>query len=209
MTDPQPASSPAQTNSVSPARGATQAPRSRIKGDVPPAMLDRYLVERDRSGRAERYFRDHRATEPLFRDRGGSLVSTRAYPDAVADMLKIARHRGWVQVKVSGDERFRREVWIQAQALGLEVKGHRPTERDRQAAQPDRPGPASHPARGPRKTDPVMERLQRAAVVVARLVPDPVIQARLLERAHARAHDRGDQDRPSEREPRRGRNRER
>lgn len=209
MTNPKGENSTAQANSVSPARDATQAARSKTKGDVPSAILDHYLVERDRSGRAERYFRDHRATEPLFRDRGGSLVSTRAYPDAVADMLKIARHRGWSQVKVSGDEAFRREVWIQAQALGLEVRGHRPSERDRQAAPSNRSKFPSDPDRKPPRADPLAERLQRAAVVVARLVPDPLIQARLLERAHARAHARDGQDRAAERETRRGRNRER
>lgn len=68
------------------------APTRTGKGDLPEAVLDRYLIERDRLGRPERFFREHRALEPMFRDRG--LVSARAYADAVADMLKIARHRG-------------------------------------------------------------------------------------------------------------------
>ena len=70
------------------------APTRTGKGDLPEAVLDRYLIERDRLGRPERFFREHRASEPMFRDRGGSLVSAQAYADAVADMLKIARHRG-------------------------------------------------------------------------------------------------------------------
>jgi hypothetical protein len=201
MTTPDPA---APANRLGPAPGPAGPRRSTAKGDVPEAVLDRYLVERDLRGRPERFFRDHRAAEPMFRDRGGSLVSNQAYPDAVADMLKIARHRGWDRIRVSGDPAFRREVWIQAQAMGLEVQGHRPRERDRQAAGPDRPTPRrdAEPAKA---HDALAERLARAAIVVARLVPDPAIQTRLLEAAWARAG----RPRPSEREPARGRDRQR
>jgi len=157
--------------------------RSTARGDVPEAVLDRYLVERDLRGRPERFFRDHRAAEPMFRDRGGSLVSNQAYPDAVIDMLKIARHRGWDQVRVSGDPAFRREVWIQAQALGMDVQGHRPRDRDRQAAGEPR-----------RQTSPELgARLDRAAVVVRALIADPAAQARLMASALTRAAERAPQ----------------
>lgn len=201
MTKPDAAAPP---NRLGPAPGPTGPRRSTAKGDVPEAVLDRYLVEHDLRGRPERFFRDHRAAEPMFRDRGGSLVSNQAYPDAVTDMLKIARHRGWDRIRVSGDPAFRREVWIQAQALGLEVQGHRPRERDRQAAGLDRPTPKREA--GPMKPhDALAERLARAAIVVARLVPDPVIQTRLLEAAWARAG----RSRPTEHEPARARDRQR
>jgi hypothetical protein len=139
----------------------------------------------------------------MFRDRGGSLVSAQAYPDAVADMLKIARHRGWDQIRVTGDPAFRREVWIQAQALGLEVRGHRPRERDRQAAGQDRPSRDPDVARPRSPAEPLADRLARAAVVVARLIPDPAAQSRLLERAWARAEMTPQRDREA------GRGRER
>ena len=168
------------------------AKRSTTKGDVPEAMLDRYLIERDRSGRPERFFRDHRSNGPLFRDRGSSLVSDQAYPDAVIDMLKIARHRGWERIRVSGDEAFRREVWIQAQSLGLQVAGHRPRERDRQAAGlPPPEQTAARPDMG--------DRLAKAAIVVRRLITDPEAQVRLLDAALARA-GKARQDRPRDRE---------
>lgn len=194
----------APSNRLGPASGPTRARRSTAKGDVPEAVLDRYLVERDLRGRPERFFRDHRASEPMFRDQGRSLFSSQAYPDAVVDMLKIARHRGWDQVRVSGDPAFRREVWIQAQALGMEVQGHRPRERDRQAAGLDRPSPRRD-AETAKAHDALGERLAKAAIVVARLVPDAAIQTRLLEAAWARAG----RSRPPEREPARGRDRQR
>lgn len=170
-----PAAGSSPANRVAPVRSAPA--RSTVKGDVPEAVLDRYLVERDHQGRPDRFFRDHRAREPHFRDRGGTLVSSHAYPDAVADMLRIAQHRGWTRVRVAGDEAFRREVWVQAQALGLEVAGHRPRERDRQAAGLER---AQDPARS------AEVKLSRAAVVVHHLIADPLAQARLLERARDR-----------------------
>ena len=85
----------APSNRLSPVgdAGARRA-RSLDKGDVPAALLDRYLVERDRQGRPERYYRDHRAREPMFQDKGRSLVARQSYPDTVADMLKVAEHRG-------------------------------------------------------------------------------------------------------------------
>ncbi len=173
----------APTNRLGPAPGLSGSRRSTAKGDVPETVLDRYLVERDLRGRPERFFRDHRAAEPMFRDRGGSLVSTQAYPDAVIDMLKIARHRGWEQVRVSGDPAFRREVWIQARTLGMEVQGHRPRERDRQAA--------GEPRRPP--SPDLGARLDRAAVVVRALIADPAAQARLMARAMTRVAERAPQ----------------
>ena len=162
---PQPQLEP---NRIGPDR-KTQTPISTTKGDVPATLLERYLIERDRQGRPERFFRDHRATDPMFRDRGRSLTATQAYPDAVADMLRIARHRGWAAVRVGGDEAFRREAWIQARALGLQVTGHRPRDRDRQAA-----GEAPMPPRD------IETRMRNAALVVRTLLPEPAAQARLV-----------------------------
>ncbi|MFN3669614.1 MAG: LPD7 domain-containing protein [Brevundimonas sp.] len=175
-SDPQPnrlAPAPAQTQEV--------RPRSVRRGDVPEAVLDRYLVERDRQGRPERFYRDHRARDPVFRDHGRSLAAPAAYPDAVADMLRIARHRGWTTVKVQGDEAFRREVWVQARAMDLEVRGYRPTARDRQAAgerEPERPD---------RRPAALERRMAEIAAVLQAAVADPQMRARLVGRAWARA----------------------
>lgn len=165
---------------------------SRTKGDLPPSVLDRYLIERDGRGRAERFFRDHRAAAPSFTDRGRTLVAGQTYPDTVADMLKIARHRGWTQIQTRGDDAFRREVWVQAQALDIAVKGYRPTERDRQAASPSRDraeraqASADRVASG-KEASHLSRRMEMAAVVVRTLVADPEARARLLDRAWVRA----------------------
>lgn len=176
-------------NRISP-QTADPGHRSLDKGDVPTQILDRYLIERDRQGRPERYYRDHRTPEAAFRDHGRALSSPNAYPDSVAAMLRIAQHRGWPQLKVSGDEAFRREVWVQARALGLEVTGYKPTERDRQAANEGEGRAAgretlARPVEQSREG--LKRRLEMAAVVVRTLVGDPAAQARIIDRARARA----------------------
>lgn len=129
------------------------------------------------------------------------------YPDSVAAMLRIAQHRGWSRIKVAGDDAFRREVWVQARTLGLEVAGYKPTERDRQAANeaPDRnadrrPSREKAPSR-----DDVKRRLDMAAVVVRTLIADPAAQARLMERAWARFRPAAERDQNRRAERRRER----
>ena len=176
-------------NAVAPTPAKGGDARSRKRGDAPQAVLDRYLIEHDRLGRPTRFYRDHRATEPMFRDEGRKLIATQPYPDAVADMLKIAKHRGWSEVRVSGDENFRREAWVQARGLGLEVKGYHPRERDRQAAgeSPTRHVPGMTPQPNIRVPD---DRLRAAAIVVKRLIEDPAARARLMEHAVERLRSR-------------------
>ncbi|ASD25483.1 LPD7 domain-containing protein [Brevundimonas diminuta] len=167
----------ASANQITPdrARRGETKPRSTAKGDLPQAVLDRYLIERDLRGRPERFYRDHRTPDPAFRDQGRRLTTDRPYPDTIADMLKVAQHRGWTRLKVDGDDTFRREVWIHARAMGLEVKGYRPRQRDRQAAGL----PASRL--------PLEERLRMASAVVRSLIPDPEAQRRLLDHVAASA----------------------
>ncbi|WP_395943321.1 LPD7 domain-containing protein [Brevundimonas sp.] len=190
-------------NAVAPPPAKDGDARSRRRGDAPQAVLERYLIEHDRLGRPSRFYRDHRATEPMFRDEGRRLIATQAYPDAVADMLKIAKHRGWTEVRLSGDERFRREAWIQAQTLGLAVRGYSPRDRDRQAAG-DRSASTSAPDRRPFDAPMAEDRLRAAAAVVRRLIEDPAARIRLMTRAMDRLRDRTGIDNERGRQANRG-----
>ncbi len=109
----------------------TGAAPSVAQGDVPEAVRRRYFTE----GRGERlaYYVDHTVKQPAFHDSGWRLMAEHASPAVIKDMMAIAEHRGWSQVRVRGSAEFRREVWLLAQARGLEVNGYRPTVRDRQA----------------------------------------------------------------------------
>lgn len=71
-----------------------------------------------------------------FVDKGNRLQTVRTFDDqAVAAMIQTADARGWSEVKVSGDEAFRRKAWIEATARGIEVKGYEPTEKDKMRAE--------------------------------------------------------------------------
>lgn len=167
--------------------------RSRARpGDVPDALAARYLIERDMTGRQAAFFRDHREDAPRFVDRGGSLAAGSAWPDAVRDMLEVARHRGWNSIRVQGSPAFTREVWVQARSLGLDVTGHRPTARDRQAVA----GPAGRTL----PEGPARRRFDEIAVVLRALVPGAADRDSLM--ARAREHLLGpDRDRrPRDRE---------
>ncbi|GAW39762.1 hypothetical protein SH203_00140 [Brevundimonas sp. SH203] len=97
------------------------------------------------------------------------------YPDTVADMLKVAQHRGWSRLKVEGEEAFRREVWVQARSFGMEVRVYRARGRDREAAGlPDRRAQLE-------------VRLRMASAVVCALIADPEAKQRLIAYATARA----------------------
>lgn len=107
-------------------------------------------------------------------------------------MLKVAQYRGWTRLKVVGDEAFRREVWVQARAMGLEVQGYRPRDRDRAAAGL------------PHGRAEMEARLRRASLVVRTLVMDPQAQQRLI----AYAAEKAGLARSPDRESRHGRQRE-
>jgi hypothetical protein len=51
--------------------------------------------------------------------------------EVVKSLIAIAEARGWKDITVSGTERFRKEAWGAASALGLKVRGYTPTEFER------------------------------------------------------------------------------
>lgn len=65
-----------------------------------------------------------------FLDKGKRLV-TATNDDRVAKaMIKMAGAKGWKDIKVSGHNDFKRQVWLSANLAGLGVKGYTPTEQD-------------------------------------------------------------------------------
>lgn len=105
--------------------------RSMRKGDVPEPLQRRYYTD-ERGGPGLGFYADARIQAAAFRDLGRRLVTARSDPNAIRDMAAVAQHRGWTAIAVHGDKDFRREAWLTASALGLEVRGYQPSERDRQ-----------------------------------------------------------------------------
>jgi len=66
-----------------------------------------------------------------FEDKGNKL-ETRSNSEHIAEsMVRIAEARGWDEIKVSGSEVFRREVWLEAASRGMQVNGYTPSEQDK------------------------------------------------------------------------------
>ena len=101
-------------------------------GDLPDAVARRFFGEPARFGGHIDYYEGEGAKHAAFRDRGDRLHALQTDPATVATLLAIARHRNWSTIQVRGDDDFRREVWREAQALGLTVRGYKPTVRDRE-----------------------------------------------------------------------------
>ena len=70
-----------------------------------------------------------------FTDRGEKLATSTNDARAARAVAALADAKGWESIKVSGHGDFRREVWLEARARGLEVRGYTPTEQDRQEAE--------------------------------------------------------------------------
>lgn len=103
---------------------------STARGDLPEAMKQRYFSEDGRMVTA--FFAGPGAKTPAFRDHGAKLSTHDVDPATIRDMVAIAAHRGWRTIQVRGDDDFRREVWMEARAAGLQVRGYRPRQRDEQ-----------------------------------------------------------------------------
>ncbi|MFM0758274.1 LPD7 domain-containing protein [Paraburkholderia strydomiana] len=89
-------------------------------GNPPETVRKRYL----RAG--NQYFLKDTPNQLAFEDIGPYLVTGHNRPDVVESMVDMVRAKAWGRIRVSGHEQFRREVWVQATLLGIEVSGYEP-----------------------------------------------------------------------------------
>jgi hypothetical protein len=103
------------------------ASKDDAKPIIPAEVQDKYL----RVG--ARFYHPKNTAVVAFEDKGNKL-ETRSNSEQIAEtMVTIARARGWDEIKVSGSETFRKEVWLEAAAHGMKVKGYTPSEVDKTA----------------------------------------------------------------------------
>ena len=94
---------------------------------IPPDVEKRYVRD------GNKYYAPENRKDPAFVDKGNKL-ETRSNGEQVAESLvRIAEARGWDEIKVSGSETFRKEVWLEAASRGMHVKGYSPSEQDKAA----------------------------------------------------------------------------
>lgn len=88
---------------------------------------------KEKKGRA--YYYDKKNDSVAFVDKGNKLQSARKFDQtSIRTMVRLAQNRGWSELKVKGDESFRKEVYLEAAKRGIEVKGYKPSEADKEIA---------------------------------------------------------------------------
>jgi putative DNA primase/helicase len=65
-----------------------------------------------------------------FKDKGPRMVSASNDERVAHAMATMAEAKGWKTIRVSGHPNFQREVWMEANLRGIEVRGFKPQEKD-------------------------------------------------------------------------------
>jgi hypothetical protein len=118
------------------ARIDAQAERAALVTKLEAALLDRYLIKRapvtvgDVSiGLTEYRFKGDTSrvafTESTFR-----LATETNSPSVARSMVDVAEARNWHSLRVSGNEDFKRLVWLEAAARGVKTLGFEPNPAD-------------------------------------------------------------------------------
>jgi Large polyvalent protein-associated domain 7 len=112
------------------------AERAALVARLEAALVDRYLIKRApvtvgdvTIGRTEYRFRGDTSrvafTESTFR-----LATDTNSPSVARSMVDVAEARNWRALRVSGNEEFKRMVWLEASVRGVETIGYEPNPAD-------------------------------------------------------------------------------
>lgn len=155
---------PAQPEQVDPkavAKIDAQAERASLVARLEAALMERYIIKRApvtmgdvTIGRTEYRFRGDTSrvafTESTFR-----LATDTNSPSVARSMVDVAEARNWKALRVSGNEDFKRMVWLEASVRGVKTLGYEPNpgdlevlKREREARQVNRIEPARDASSG-------------------------------------------------------------
>lgn len=138
---------------------AAQAERAARIAQLQEALTQRYVVKRAPglaqhvSGQTEYRFRGD-TTRVAFTESRFKLATSTNSPSVARSMVDVAEARQWKSLRVSGNEEFRRIVWLEASVRGVKTVGYEPLpadheqlKREREARQVNRiePGPQPSP----------------------------------------------------------------
>ena len=146
---------PEQADAKTIAKIDAQAERAALVARLETALLDRYLIKRApvkvgdvTIGPTEYRFRGDTSrvafTESTFR-----LATETNSPSVARSMVDVAEARNWKALRVSGNDDFKRMVWLEASVRGVKTIGYEPNtgdlellKREREARQFNRIEPA-------------------------------------------------------------------
>ena len=131
-----PAAPPEQADAKAIAKIDAQAERAALVAKLESALMERYVVKRApvtvgdvTIGRTEYRFRGDTSrvafTESTFR-----LATDTNSPSVARSMVDVAEARNWKALRVSGNEDFKRMVWLEASVRGVKTLGYEPNPGD-------------------------------------------------------------------------------
>ena len=113
-----------------------KAERAALVARLEAALVDRYLIKRApvtvgdvTIGRTEYRFRGD-ATRVAFTESTFRLATDTNSPSVARSMVDVAEARNWRALRVSGNEDFKRMVWLEASARGVKTIGYEPNPAD-------------------------------------------------------------------------------
>ena len=121
-----------------------QAERAALVARLETALMDRYVIKRApvtvgdvTIGRTEYRFRGDTSrvafTESTFR-----LATDTNSPSVARSMVDVAEARSWRALRVSGNEDFKRMVWLEASVRGVKTLGYEPNPADLEVLKKER-----------------------------------------------------------------------
>ena len=127
---------PDQADGKAIAKIDAQAERTALVARLESALTDRYIIKRApvtvgdvTIGRTEYRFRGDTSrvafTESTFR-----LATDTNSPSVARSMVDVAEARNWKALRVSGNEDFKRMVWLEASVRGVKTLGYEPNPGD-------------------------------------------------------------------------------
>lgn len=127
---------PVQVDAKTIAKIDAQTERAALVARLESALMDRYIIKRApvtmgdvTIGRTEYRFRGDTSrvafTESTFR-----LATDTNSPSVARSMVDVAEARNWKALRVSGNEDFKRMVWLEASVRGVKTLGYEPNPGD-------------------------------------------------------------------------------
>jgi hypothetical protein len=108
-----------------------------LEDELTIALRGRYVVSHEKTGMfsvgsTDFTFRNGQMQgQVAFVDAGKSISSTLTDKATIRSMIELAAIKNWKEISVTGTEDFRRNAWIEAKMLGLDVNGYEPRAADK------------------------------------------------------------------------------
>ena len=121
-----------------------EAERAVLTARLEAALMERYVIKRApvtvgdlTIGRTEYRFRGD-TTRVAFTESTFRLATDTNSPSVARSMVDVAQARGWSALRVSGNEEFKRLVWLEATVRGVKALGYEPSPVDLDIARRER-----------------------------------------------------------------------